>query len=46
MANPIVAPYGSWKSPISAEMLVSGSIRLMELQLDGSDIYGDVIYFL
>ena len=39
MAKSIVAPYGSWKSPISAEMLVSGSIRLMELQLDGPDIY-------
>ena len=39
MVEPIVAPYGSWKSAISAEMLVSGSIRLMELQLDGPDIY-------
>ena len=39
MVEPIVAPYGSWKSAISAEMLASGSIRLMELQLDGPDIY-------
>ena len=39
MPKPIVAPYGSWKSPITAEMLVSDSIHFMEIQLDGTDIY-------
>lgn len=39
MAEPTVAPYGSWKSPITAEMLASKSLRLLEVQLDGPDIY-------
>ena len=34
------APYGSWKSPITAEMLISGGKRrLNEIKVDGSDIY-------
>ena len=39
MPKPIVAPYGSWNSPITAEMLVTDSIHFMEIQLDGTDIY-------
>ena len=36
----ITAPYGSWKSPITAEMLISGGKRrLNEIKIDGSDIY-------
>ena len=35
-----VEPYGSWKSPISAEMLISGGKRrLNEIKTDGNDIY-------
>jgi dipeptidyl aminopeptidase/acylaminoacyl peptidase len=34
-----VAPYGSWKSPISAEMLVAKSVRLGDLSIDGDAIY-------
>ena len=35
-----VAPYGSWKSPINAEMLISGGKRrLNEIKCDGDDIY-------
>ena len=35
-----VAPYGSWKSPITAEMLISGGKRrLNEIKCDGDDIY-------
>lgn len=33
------APYGSWKSPISSDLIVLSSIRLGEIRLDGSDIY-------
>ena len=35
-----VSPYGSWKSPIAAEMLISGGKRrLNEIKADGGDIY-------
>lgn len=33
------APYGSWSSPITADLIVSGSIMLMEPRLDGDDTY-------
>jgi dipeptidyl aminopeptidase/acylaminoacyl peptidase len=33
------APYGSWKSPITADLIVAGSIGLGSVQLDGDDIY-------
>ncbi|MGE3240954.1 MAG: prolyl oligopeptidase family serine peptidase [Pirellulales bacterium] len=36
---PRVAPYGSWKSPISAEMLVAKSVRFADLSIDGEDVY-------
>jgi dipeptidyl aminopeptidase/acylaminoacyl peptidase len=36
---PIVSPYGSWKSPISAELVAAGEIGLEQIQIDGSDIY-------
>ena len=37
---PIQAPYGSWSSPITAEMLISGGKRrLNEIKVDGDDIY-------
>lgn len=39
MAAPQVAPYGSWKSPITSDLIVAGSIRLGEIELDGTDIY-------
>ena len=35
-----IAPYGSWKSPIAADMLISGGKRrLSEVRCDGNDIY-------
>jgi dipeptidyl aminopeptidase/acylaminoacyl peptidase len=37
--DPIIAPYGSWKSPITADLIVMGTTRLAEIQLDGEDIY-------
>jgi dipeptidyl aminopeptidase/acylaminoacyl peptidase len=33
------APYGSWKSPITADVIVSDSVRLGSIALDGDDIY-------
>ena len=35
-----IAPYGSWKSPIAAEMLIGGGRRrLSEIRCDGNDVY-------
>ena len=34
-----VAPYGSWKSPITAELIASGTIGLGQIALDGADTY-------
>ena len=35
-----IAPYGSWKSPIAAEMLIGGGRRrLSEIRCDRNDIY-------
>ena len=31
--------YGSWKSPITSDLIVAGAIRLGEIQLDGEDVY-------
>ncbi len=39
MAEPKVAPYGSWKSPITSDLIVSGTIRLGQIVLDGADTY-------
>lgn len=36
---PTVAPYGSWHSPITSELIVSESIRLGQPQIDGDTIY-------
>lgn len=33
------APYGSWKSPITTDVIVADSIKLSELYADGSSIY-------
>jgi len=33
------APYGSWESPITAELITKGGLRLAEVRVDGNDIY-------
>lgn len=33
------APYGSWKSPITSDLIVSGTIGLGQIALDGRDVY-------
>ncbi|MCH7679997.1 S9 family peptidase, partial [candidate division KSB1 bacterium] len=32
-------PYGSWKSPITADLIVGQTVRLGQIVLDGEDIY-------
>lgn len=34
-----MAPYGSWKSPISSDLIVAGTIGLGGAHLDGDDVY-------
>ncbi len=34
-----VAPFGSWKSPITAELLAEQSITLADVATDGEDVY-------
>ncbi|GAB4298989.1 MAG: S9 family peptidase [Oscillatoriaceae cyanobacterium] len=34
-----VAPYGAWKSPITSDLIVAGTIKLVEVAWDGEDIY-------
>jgi dipeptidyl aminopeptidase/acylaminoacyl peptidase len=36
---PIVSPYGSWKSPITAELVAGGEIGLEQVRIDGNEIY-------
>ncbi|MCA9942619.1 MAG: S9 family peptidase [Anaerolineales bacterium] len=39
MSGKKIAPYGSWKSPISSDLIVAGSIGLGQLVVDGQAIY-------
>ncbi|MGH2544568.1 MAG: S9 family peptidase, partial [Ardenticatenaceae bacterium] len=39
MDQPQVAPYGSWESPITSELIVAHTVRLMQMALDGVDTY-------
>lgn len=36
---PMSAPYGSWNSPITSDLIVAGSIRLGEIRLEGETVY-------
>jgi dipeptidyl aminopeptidase/acylaminoacyl peptidase len=36
---PRTAPYGSWKSPITSELIVAQSVSLTDVRLDGGNIY-------
>ena len=39
MPHQEIAPYGSWKSPITSDLIVADSIGLSEVVLDGDDVY-------
>src|SRR5881296_2358695 len=35
----MIAPYGSWKSPVTTDLIVAESISLGQVALDGDDVY-------
>ncbi len=39
MAAIKTAPYGSWQSPITSDLIVADTVRLGDILLDGPDIY-------
>jgi dipeptidyl aminopeptidase/acylaminoacyl peptidase len=40
LVNPLQnSPYGSWKSPITADLIVGGSVGLSQPLIDGAEIY-------
>lgn len=39
MAETQIAPYGSWKSPITSDLIASETVVFGQLALDGEDIY-------
>src|SRR5215207_4244747 len=39
MSQQQVAPYGSWRSPISSDEIVRGVVGLSEVVIDGRDVY-------
>jgi dipeptidyl aminopeptidase/acylaminoacyl peptidase len=38
-AEPVVAPFGSWRSPITTQMLVRGAVRFGDVSVDGETPY-------
>ncbi|MGH9936612.1 MAG: prolyl oligopeptidase family serine peptidase [Blastocatellia bacterium] len=39
MSEAQVSRYGSWKSPITSDLIISGTIGLGQIAIDGEDIY-------
>jgi hypothetical protein len=34
-----IASYGSWKSPITADLVARGEVGLEQVKIDGDDVY-------
>jgi len=39
MPSPETAPYGAWRSPVTADMIVRQAVGLGQAALDGADVY-------
>ena len=39
MPDKTISPYGSWESPISADLITQGGLRLEQVRVDGPDVY-------
>ena len=39
MSGSKIAPYGSWQSPITSDAIVSETVRLSDIVLDGQDVF-------
>ncbi len=39
MSQKTTAPFGSWKSPVTPNLITAGSVRLSEPWVDGDDLY-------
>jgi dipeptidyl aminopeptidase/acylaminoacyl peptidase len=39
MNENVPAPYGTWKSPITSDLIVTGSVGLSQPSVDGADVY-------
>ena len=39
MSDKKIEPYGSWKSPLSTDLIVAGANAINQMMLDGEDIY-------
>ena len=39
MSAPLTVPFGSWKSPITSDLIVAGSVGLGQIAMDGDDMY-------
>lgn len=39
MTNTTIASYGTWPSPISSDLIVSETVRLSDIVLDGQDVF-------
>nr|MBA3243329.1 PD40 domain-containing protein [Acidobacteriota bacterium] len=39
MSQSQVAPYGSWKSPVTSDLIVSGTVGLGHITLEGDEVY-------